>query len=519
MKQTKGGAQSAEMTEDVAYRVSEGCRIEIPGPSCLVIFGASGDLSRRKIFPALYRLSRSGLFPEHFFVVGTARTEMDDSRFRDLLRESVGKAFPQDFDEEFWKRFSARIYYRVLDYTAPDAYRNLMSTLIPLEEEHRTLGNRILYLSVPPALYEEIILNLGASGLSREGFGYTQVVIEKPFGHDLQSAHHLNGVLRRYFGEHQIYRMDHYLAKETVQNILMFRFANSIFEPLWNRRYIDHVQITVSETLGVEHRAGYYDKAGVIRDMFQNHIFQLLAITAMEPPATFDAERVRDEKAKVFRSMRPFPLESIGEWLVAGQYTEGMVGGRPVPSYRDEPGVAPDSRTPTYAAMRVLIDNWRWKGVPFYLRSGKRLSAQKAEISIHFSPVPHLMFSGTMQEPIDPNTLVLRVQPDEGINLVFQAKVPGSKVCMMPVVMDFSYRKGFALEAYERVLLDCMQGDQMLFVREDAVVETWELLTPVLLMLESGRDTALLRTYAAGSSGPHDASLMMQRDGRTWRDL
>jgi glucose-6-phosphate 1-dehydrogenase len=519
MHQIKTDTQFVEVAGSVRYQFSEGCRLEIPRPSCLVIFGASGDLSRRKIFPALYRLSKRELFPEHFFVVGTARTEMSDHGFRQLLRESLQKALPDDFDDEFWRRFSTRLYYSVVDYGNAESYRNLLAKLVPLEQEHRTHQNRVLYLSVPPTVYEEIILNLGTAGLSEEGPGFTHIVVEKPFGRDLESANHLNGVLRRFFDEHQIYRMDHYLAKETVQNILMFRFANSIFEPLWNRRYIDHIQITVSETLGVEHRAGYYEKAGIIRDMFQNHIFQLLAVTAMEPPAAFDAERVRDEKAKVFRSIRPFPLDSIASWLVVGQYAEGMIGDRRVPAYGDEPGVTPGSRTPTYAAMKVMIDNWRWNGVPFYLRSGKRLSSQKAEISIHYRPVPHLMFAKTIKEPIDPNTLVLRVQPDEGINLVFQAKIPGSKVCMMPVVMDFSYQRGFALEAYERVLLDCMQGDQMLFVREDGVVETWALLTPVLRELESGADAVPLKSYAAGSSGPAEASLMMEREGRAWRQL
>ena len=333
-----------------------------------------------------------------------------------------------------------------------NTYGSLKEKLLSSESHHQTLGNRIFYLAIPPTLYEDVILNLGATGLSRQEKGYTHVVIEKPFGRDLESARRLNATLRNSFEERQIYRIDHYLAMETVQNILMFRFANSIFEPLWNRRYIDHVQITASETLGVEHRAGYYEEAGVIRDMIQNHLFQLLALTAMEPPVAFEAESVRDERIKVFHSIRPFPLDRLNDHVVIGQYGRGKISNNPVPAYREEPGVSRESITPTFAAMKVWIDNWRWNGVPFYLRSGKRLSTQKTEIAISFKSVPHLMFSRTLNEPIDPNTLVLSVHPDEGINLLIQTKRPGSKVCLNPVWLDFSYQKGLLMDAYEWVL-------------------------------------------------------------------
>ncbi len=495
------------------------CEIEVPNPFCLVIFGASGDLTKRKIVPAVYRLYRNGFLPEGFFVLGTARSPMSDEDFRDQMLDAVKQAFPDDFSQNVWDKFAEKLCYCNIDYSDAGTYGAIKDRLEPLEKKFRTGENRIFYLAVPPGIYESVILNIGESRLSEEQSGYSHVVIEKPFGRDTDSARSLNSALGRSFSERQIYRMDHYLAKETVQSILIFRFANSIFEPLWNRRYIDHVQITVAETLGVEHRAGYYEHAGVLRDMFQNHIFQLLALTAMEPPSVFEADRVRDEKVKVFRSIRPFPIDSAGEHAVLGQYGSGAIDGAEVLGYRGEPGVSPASNTPTFAALKVFIDNWRWNGVPFYLRSGKRLPKREAAISIHYKPVPHMMFKGIIEDHIEPSTLVLRLQPDEGITLEFQTKAPGGKLCLNKVLMDFSYQTVFTFEAYERVLLDCMQGDQMLFVREDGVDATWSLLTPLIEKLESEAGRLRFPNYASGSEGPAEAVKLIEADGRKWRPI
>ncbi len=400
-----------------------------------------------------------------------------------------------------------------------ESFRQLPSRLGPLEKKFGTCGNRIFYMAIPPSVYETVIRHLGTSGLSSEENGYSRIVVEKPFGYDISSSRHLNSVITESFTEAQTFRMDHYLAKENVQNILMFRFANSIFEPLWNRRYIDHVEITISETLGVEHRADYYEGAGVLRDMFQNHILQLLSLTAMEPPAIFTADRVREEKAKVLRSIRPIPLDKLDEYVALGQYGAGTVEGKEVPAYKDEPGVDKKSKTATYGAMKLYIDNWRWSGVPFYMRSGKRLSASKAEIAITYKTVPHLMFSHLLPDRIDPSNLVLRVQPDEGISLQFQTKMPESRACLQPVLMDFTYEKIYLLDAYERVLLDTMTGDQMLFVSGEIEELTWGLLTPVIERLDGMKGRLNFPNYAAGSSGPKEAEELMSRDGRQWRGL
>jgi glucose-6-phosphate 1-dehydrogenase len=496
------------------------CNVKIPGPCGLIIFGASGDLTKRKIIPSLYRLHKHKILPENFFVLGASRTEITLDQFREWMGTAVKEWVAGDFDGPTWKEFADRLHYAVIDYDSPESYNKGLPELISqLEKRHRTEGNRIFYLAIPPTIYEDIINNLGASGLAQEGPGYTHVVIEKPFGRDLLSARRLNSILRRYFEEGQIYRIDHFLGMEIVQNLLMFRFANSIFEPLWNRSYIDHVEIAAAETLGVEHRAGYYEKAGVIRDMFQNHMFQLLALAAMEPPAAFEAEAVRNEKVKVFHSVRPFPLDKLDNYLTIGQYGKGQIGGRRVPGYREEEGVSENSTTPTFAAMKVLIDNWRWDGVPFYLRSGKRLSSRRTEISIHFKPVPHLMFSKSLNGSIEPNILVFGIQPDEGISLFFQTKQPTSKICLNPVWMDFSYERDILMDAYEWVLLDCMHGDHLFFARQDGVEQTWSLLTPVIERLESTTEIEKFPNYPAGTSGPMEAARLMEGDRRAWRPL
>ncbi len=517
-----------EKVEDVAsqmktkpvYRTAATCTVEIAGPCGLVIFGASGDLTKRRIIPSLYRLQKNHLLSENFFILGTSRTEMSTDYFRREMFAAVKDRFSKDFDESSWNELVNKIYYSPIDYTFQETYaKSLREKLLRLEMRHQTGGSRIFYLAIPPTLYENVILNLGAAGFSQEEKGYIHVVIEKPFGRDLDSAKRLNRIVKNSFEEKQVYRIDHYLALETVQNILMLRFANSIFEPLWNRGYVDHIQITASETLGVEQRAGYYEEAGVLRDMFQNHMFQLLALTAMEPPVTFGAEPVRDEKVKVFNSIKPFPLDRLNDYVAVGQYGRSEINKNPLAGYREEEGVSEKSIVPTFAAMKVWIDNWRWSGVPFYLRSGKRLSKRKTEISIHFKPVPHLMFSNTLNEPIEPNILVLRVHPDEGMNLILQTKNPGSEVCLNPISMDFSYPRDVLMDAYEWVLLNCMQNDQLLFVREDGVEQAWSLLTPVIEHLESTTPMDQFPNYAAGSSGPEEAHLLIERDGRAWRPL
>jgi glucose-6-phosphate 1-dehydrogenase len=505
--------------EQPQYRYVEFCEIEVPGPRGLVIFGASGDLTTRKLMPSLFRLFSKGMLSDKFFVLGTSRTIMDDGRFRGMMRDAVKDAAMAPFNEEVWSRFAERLYYSPFDCGDGRASVTALRRRLPdLERRHETRSNRIFYLAVPPAVFPSVIENLGAAGVSREDEGCSHIVIEKPFGRDLDSARKLNRLVHTYYKESQVFRIDHYLAKETVQNILIFRFTNSIFEPLWNRRYVDHVQITVAETVGVEHRAGYYERAGVLRDMFQNHMFQLLCLTALEPPPAFIADRVQDEKAKVLRSLRQFPLESLTDHVVLGQYGRGKFGGREVPAYREEEGVAPGSLTPTYAAVRMFIDNWRWHGVPFYLRSGKRLSARKTEISLHFKAVPFSMFPDSVGGPIEPNVLVFKIQPDEGMTISFQTKQPGTRVCLKPVEMEFSYPRGVHLDAYEWVLLDCMLGDHMLFMQEDGVELAWAALTPALERIEEDK-LVPIRFYPAGTDGPEEAARLPERDKRKWRPL
>jgi glucose-6-phosphate 1-dehydrogenase len=487
---------------------ADACVAPVPSEPCsVVILGATGDLTSRKLMPALFSLYRNRGLPEAFLIVGCGRTQWTDEEFRRRMAEAVRSA--GGWDPGLWQPFSSRIYFRTVTYDDARSVADLAQSLRTLEAGHSTAGNRIFYLALPPHLYQPAARHIGQAGLSaenREGNGWARIVLEKPFGTDLETSRRLDQGLHEHFGEHQIFRIDHYLAKETVQNILMFRFANSIFEPIWNRRYIDYVSIRANESLGVEHRSGYYESAGVLRDMFQNHMMQLLSLTAMEPPPRFEAELVRDEKAKVFSALRPFPLGSIDDYLVLGQYTDGSVEGRTLPAYREEAGVDPRSLTPTYAAMKVYLDNWRWQGVPFFISSGKRLAKKRTEIAIQFKAVPHSMFRNTLGGPISANRLILGIYPHERITLTFQTKNPGAAVCLRTVTMDFNYHQNYSgplLDAYEKALLDCMLGDHMLFWRQDGVELSWAFLSPVLDACETCGDRAQrLHLYAAGSKGP-----------------
>jgi glucose-6-phosphate 1-dehydrogenase len=489
---------------------------ERSAPCTIVIIGATGDLTARKLIPALFNLYVNKGLPDPFLIVGCGRTPLDDLAFRDKMEDALRAA--GKLDPSKWTDFSAALHYRVLNYENSQSYLNLAESLRSLDDQFNTLGNRIFYIALPPKLYTSVAQFVGQAGLSTEatrGNGWSRIVIEKPFGTNLETARELDRNLHAYFNEHQIFRIDHYLAKETVQNILMFRFANSLFEPIWNRRYIDHVSIMATEILGVEHRAGYYEHAGVIRDMFQNHMMQLLALTAMEPPSRFEADLVRDEKGKVFQALRPFAVENIQDYLVLGQYGKGTINGNSVPAYRAEPGVSQQSLTPTFAMMKIFLDNWRWQGVPFYLTSGKRLAEKITEIAIQFKPVPHSMFRRTLGKAIIANRLTLGIYPDEKITLTFQTKNPGAVVCLRSVTMDFRYEQNYSgpvLDAYEKVLIDCMLGDQMLFWRQDGVERSWAFLTPILNECETCDDRAnLLHFYDSGSTGPKAIETLLKR--------
>lgn len=473
-------------------------------PCSIVIFGATGDLAHRKLAPALYNLYLHDAFPESFAILGAARSDIAHEQFRGSIKESL-----KGIDNEKLDEFAKHIYYENMDLKSEESFQKLSQTLRDLDEKHNMRGNKIFYLATPPSAYENVAAMLGQAGLSSEhenGQGWIRIVVEKPFGRDLESAKELNRGLHQYFREDQIFRIDHYLAKETVQNVLMFRFANAIFEPIWNRMYIDHIHVNAVESLGIEKRASYYEESGVLRDMFQNHMMQLLAVTAMEPPSVFDANQVRDEHVKVFRALRPFSPKSRKETLVLGQYGPGTIDGKQVRGYREEPGVRADSLTPTYGMLTVYIDNWRWQDVPFYLTSGKRLAKKLTEIVIHFKSVPHSLFQGVLGESIMPNLLTLGVQPDERINLTFQTKAPGARVGLRPVSMNFNYLGDYSgpiFDEYEKALLDCMQGDQMLFWREDAVELCWAFVDPILEESEFCADRGeCLLPYEAGSWGP-----------------
>ncbi|MHC4707139.1 MAG: glucose-6-phosphate dehydrogenase [Planctomycetota bacterium] len=478
--------------------------------NALVVFGASGDLTRRKLLISLFELYKRDLLGEQFYLLGCGRKELSDETFREIAQEAI-KEKAEDPPSELLKAFTNKLYYTSGDYGDVSLYKDIKGKLTKLNKKHKVDGTHIFYLAVPPFLYVTIVENLCAAGLSRSGQGdaenQARLVVEKPFGRDLKSAIELNQTIGGCFDESQIYRIDHYLGKDTVQNILIFRFANTIFEPVWNRNYIDSVQITIAESIGVEHRASYYDKSGALRDMFQNHVLQMLTLVAMEPPISFEADRLRDEKVKVLRAIRPIEFNQWNQLLVRGRYGPGLTNGEKVPGYLEEPGVDPDSRTETFVAAKLFVDNWRWKGVPFYLRTGKRLARKDTEIAVTFKKIPHSMFVTAGLADVPSNVLILQIQPQEGISLSFQAKQPGSKICMSTLNMNFHYADVFGVrmpEAYQRLLLDCMVGDQTLFNRYDGVETAWKLLTPVL--------------EAWQESFPQ-ADQLIKTDGRKWRNL
>ena len=491
------------------------------GPCALVIFGASGDLTKRKLLPALVYLAKSRLLPREFAVVGTASTEYSSQAFRDKLRAELPQFLEDQVDPERWQRLESHLYYVPGNFDDPALYERLRAQLAECDARHGTAGNYLFYLAVPPDLFSVIVKHLGASGLAREEDGkWRRVIIEKPFGHDLESAKALDREVRAVLGEQQIFRIDHYLGKETVQNILVFRFANGIFEPIWNRRYVDHVQITVAETVGVEQRGGYYEKAGALRDMVPNHLLQLVTLTAMEPPISFEGEAVRDEKAKILRALQPISPEDVLARTVRGQYGPGVCEGKPVPGYRAEPKVDPHSKVETFAAIKLLIDNWRWADVPFYLRTGKRLKERVTEIVVQFKRAPLVLFRHTPVERLSRNRLVIHIQPDEGISLRFGAKMPGPVVDIGAVDMSFNYDDYFGSTpstGYETLLYEAMLGDSTLFQRADAVEAGWDALEPVLDVWSAlpARD---FPNYAAGSWGPEEADELLARDGRKWQE-
>lgn len=492
-----------------------------PEPCAIVIFGATGDLSHRKLLPALYNLALDGLLPAGTSIVGFARQEYTHETFREEMRKAVNQhSRNKPVNEKVWETFAQGLFYLTSTFEDSNGYAQLEKFLGQLDHERGNAGNRLYYLATPPSFYETIVQNLGQHGMDENKADRTcwrRVVVEKPFGRDLPSAKHLNKALYQVFDESEIYRIDHYLGKETVQNLIVFRFGNGIFEPIWNRRYIDHVQITVAESIGIEGRAGYYEQAGTVRDMLQNHMLQLLALTCMEPPAAFDAQAVRDEKLKVLKAIAPPDPKNF----VRGQYGSGTLNGQSVAGYRQEERVSPDSMTDTFIALKLHVDNWRWADVPFYLRSGKRLPKRVTEIAIQFKRPPLALFKEAAPEGLDPNVLAMNIQPDEGISLRFEGKLPGTTLRIRPVTMDFRYGTSFGLpapDAYERLLLDAMLGDSTLFTRSDEVETAWALVDKVVA--DWGKQPQpQFPNYEAGTWGPDSARDLIAHDGRTWRRL
>jgi glucose-6-phosphate 1-dehydrogenase len=512
------------MAETLVERLSAGLtRTLAPQPCTLVIFGGSGDLSRRKLLPGLYNLAVDGLIPGRFATIGFSKNEMTDDAYRALAREGTTKFSRREIDEQAWATFSRCLFYQTGSFDDPAAYEGLKQRLQAIDSQFGIPGNHIFYLAIPPDFITTCVQHLHQAGLvsGSADRAFTRVIVEKPIGHDLDSARAINDALAKELDERQIFRIDHYLGKETVQNILVLRFANSIFEPLFNQKYIDHVQITVAEEEGVGTRAGYYERAGALRDMVQNHLLQLLTLVAMEPPWSLEPDVVRDARLEVLRSMRPLKDEDVDRYVVRAQYGPGYVTGNSVPGYRRDEGVKPDSTTETYVALEVYVDNWRWAGVPFYIRTGKRLPKRVSEISIQLKEVPRILFNADPAGRLDANILSLRIQPDEGFSLRISSKVPGAKVKIYPVVMDFHYGTTFgnsSPEAYERLLLDVMAGDATLFMRRDAVEASWSFVQ-CLLDRWSAKPERWLPEYPAGTWGPVEADRLIERDGRRWWTL
>ncbi|HEX5149105.1 MAG TPA: glucose-6-phosphate dehydrogenase [Candidatus Limnocylindrales bacterium] len=501
----------------------EGLRLErVPDPSVLVLFGGTGDLAHRKVVPALYQLWRTNLLPHEFVLLAIGRRPYDDEAFRADIRASLdqySRVLP--IDEDAWRTFAGQVCYQHLDFADASGFEGLATRLDALDKEHGTRGNRLFYLATQPSQFAEIVGQLGRVGLDHERHdgGWRRVVIEKPFGHDSESARRLNREVGRVFRESQVYRIDHYLGKETVRNLLVFRFGNGIFEPLWNRRYVDHVQITVAESIGIENRGAFYEETGASRDVLQNHLLQLVSLIAMEPPARFEADALRDEKVKVLRAISSAPADLTGS-VVRGQYGPGWVAATHVPGYRQERDVDPESETETFVAARLMIDDWRWSGVPFYVRTGKRLPKRATEIAIQYRAVPHRLFQDEGVEP-DPNLLAIRIQPDEGIMLRFGAKVPGLGLDVRSVTMDFTYGSAFSVDspdAYETLILDVLQGDASLFTRADEVEEAWSIVDPIIDAWAEAPEPGF-PNYDAGTWGPAAADELLAREGRRWRRI